>query len=77
MFRQDKNCLGGGLCIYVKENTASKPLNYLDKETEATYLEINIQSRKWLTVGLYKPHFQNNSLFLGHMSKNLSRYLEL
>ena len=45
MFRQDKNCFGGGLCIYVKENIASKQLNlHLDKETEAIYLEINIRS---------------------------------
>ena len=45
MFRKDKNCFGGGLCIYVKENIASKQLNlHLDKETEAIYLEINIRS---------------------------------
>ena len=77
MFRQDRNCFGGGLCIYVKENIASKQLNlHLDKETEAIYLETNIRSRKWLIVGLYKPLSQNNSLFLGNMSKNLSRYLD-
>ena len=51
MFRQDRNCFGGGLCIYVKENIASKQLNlHLDKETEAIYLEINIRLRKWLIV---------------------------
>ena len=56
MFRKDKNCSGGGLCIYVKENIASKQLNlHLDKETEAIYLEIDIRSRKWLIVSLYKP----------------------
>ena len=77
MCRQDRNCIGGGLCIYVKKNTASKQLNlHLDKETEAIYLEINIRSRKWLIVGLYKPPSQNNSLFLENMSKNLSRYLD-
>ena len=65
MFRQDRNCFEGGLCIYVKENIMSKQLNlHLEKETEAIYLEINIQLRKWLTVGLYKPPNQNNSLFL-------------
>ena len=48
MFRQDRNCFGGGLCIYVKENIASKQLNLnLDKETEAIYLEINIRFRKY------------------------------
>ena len=41
------------LCIYVKENIASKQLNlHLDKETELIYLEINIRLRKWLIVGL-------------------------
>ena len=69
MFRQDRNCFGGGLCIYVKENIASKQLNlHLDKETEAIYLEINILLRKWLIVGLYKSPSQNNSLFLEKMS---------
>ena len=76
MFRQDRNCFGG-LCICVKENIASKQLNlHLDKETEAIYLEINIRSRNWLIVGLYKPPSQNNSLFLENMSRNLSRYLD-
>ena len=56
MFKQDKNCFGGGLCIYVKKNIASKQLNlHLDKGTAAIYLEINIRLRKWLIVGLQKP----------------------
>ena len=77
MFRQDKNVFGGGLCIYVKKNIASKQLNlHLDKETEAIYLEINIRLIKWLIVGLCKPPSQNNSLFLENMSKYLSRYLD-
>ena len=39
MFRQDRNCFGGGFCIYIKENIAPKQLNsHLDKETEAIYL---------------------------------------
>ena len=68
MFRKDRNCFGGGLCIFVKENIASKQLNlHLDKETEAIYLEINILLRKWLIVGLYKSPSQNNSLFFEKM----------
>ena len=47
MFRQDRNCFGRGLRIYVKENIASKQLNlHLDKETEAIYFEINIRLRE-------------------------------
>ena len=68
MFRKDRNCFGGGLYIFVKENIASKQLNlHLDKETEAIYLEINILLRKWLIVGLYKSPSQNNSLFFEKM----------
>ena len=77
MFRRDKLFFGGGLCIYVKENITFKQLNlHLDKETEAMHLEINLQLRKWLIVGLYKSPIQNNSLFLENISKNLSRYLD-
>ena len=77
MFRQDRNCFGGGLCIYVKENIASSQLNsHSDKETEAIYLKINMWLRNWLIAGLYKPSSQNNSLFLENMLKNLSRYLD-
>ena len=77
MFRQDRNCFGGGLRIYLKENITSKQLNlHLEKETEAIYLEINILLRKWLIVGLYNPPSQNNSLFLENMSKNLSKYVD-
>ena len=65
MLRQDRNCFGGGICIYVKENIASKQLDfYLGKETEAVCLEINIWLRKWHTVGLNKLPRQNSSLFL-------------
>ena len=27
MFQRDRNCFGGGLCLYVKDSIASKPLN--------------------------------------------------
>ena len=77
MFRRDRNGSGGGLCIYVKETIAAKQLNlHLDIDNEAIFLEINIRSRKWLIVGLYKPPIQNNSLFLESMSKNISQYLD-
>ena len=77
MCRKDRKCFGRGLCIYVKENIASKQLSlHLDKETEAMYLEINKRLRKCLIVGLYKPPSQKNFLFLENISKNLLRYLD-
>ena len=77
MFRKDRNCFGGGLCIHVKENIAFKQLNsHLDKETEVIYLEINVRLRKWLIVGLYNSPSQFNFLFLENIYKNPSRYLD-
>ena len=48
---------------------------HLGKETEAIYLKINIQLRKWFIIGLYKPPSQNNILLLENISKNVSSYL--
>ena len=77
MFRHDRSCFGGGLCIYVKEIIGSKQLNlHLHKQTEAIYLEINMRLRKSLIAGLYKPPSQISSLFLEIMSRIFSRYLE-
>ena len=43
MFRQDRSCFGGGVCMYVKKHIASKQVNlHLDKETETIYFEINM-----------------------------------
>ena len=76
-FRPGRNSFGGGLCIYAKENIASKQLNlHFDQETEAICLEINIQLGQCLAVRLFKPSSQNNSLFLENVSKYFSRYLD-
>ena len=44
MFRRDRNCCGGGLCLYVKDSIASKQLNSHKEniDAEAIYLETNI-----------------------------------
>ena len=31
MFRRDRNCFGGGLCLYDKDSIASKQLNHIKK----------------------------------------------
>ena len=45
MFRHDRNCFGGGLCLYVKNSIAVKQLNSHkeNKKVGAIYLEINIR----------------------------------
>ena len=76
MFRYDRNCFGGGLCMYVKDNIPAKQLKSHKDDTESIFLEINIRLRKWLIVGAYKPPDQRKTPFLESLSKNLSTYLE-
>lgn len=75
VFRRDKNCFGGGLCLYFKVNITSKQLN-LHTETEAIYLEVNIRRGECLIVGLFKPPNQKNTSFLEQISKLHSIYLD-
>ena len=74
MFRRDRNCFGGGLCLHVKDSVMPKQLNSLKEniDAEALYLEISIRKRKWLIIGTYKLPSQNDSLFLENLSNNLS-----
>ena len=48
MFWCDTNCIVGGLCLYVKDSTASKQLNSYKEniDAEAIYLETNIRKIK-------------------------------
>ena len=77
MFQHDRNCFGGGLCLFVKDSIAPKQLNSHKENigVEAIHLEINIRKRKWLIIGIYKPPSQNNSLFLENFSNNLFFWL--
>ena len=78
MFRRDRNCFGGGLCLYVKDSIASKQLNSHKENihVEAIYLEIYIRKRKWLIIGTYKPPSQRDSIFLENLLNNLYTYLK-
>ena len=78
MFRWDRNCLGGSLCLYVKDSIASKQLNSHKENiyVEAIYSEINTRKTKWLIIGTYKRPSQNDSLFLENLLNNLSTYLK-
>ena len=77
MFRRDRNCFGKELCLYVKDNIASKQLNSHKEniDVQAVYLEINIRKSKWLIIGTYKSAGRKDSLFLENLLNNLSTYL--
>ena len=64
IFRKDRNRYGGGIMFYVNENLPCKSLTTkIDNLTETIFLEVNVQSSKWLFVGCYKPPSQNEEFF--------------
>ena len=51
IFRKDRNRYGGGIMFYVNENLPCKSLTTeIDNLTETIFLEVNVQSSKWLFV---------------------------
>ena len=56
-FRLDRNCNGGGVIIYVRENIPSKILEVhkLPQDVEGMFVELNFRKIKWLLFGTYHP----------------------
>ena len=61
--------------FYVNENLPCKSLTIeIDNLTETIFLEVNVQSSKWLFVGCYKPPSQNEELFISNLSKTINAF---
>ena len=75
IFRKDRNRYGAGIMFYVNENLPCKSLTIeIDNLTETIFLEVNVQSSKWLFVGCYKPPSQNEELFISNLSKTINAF---
>ena len=75
IFRKDRNRYGGGIMFYVNENLPCKSLTTkIDNLTETIFLEVNVQSSKWLFVGCYKPPSQNEEFFISNLSKTINAF---
>ena len=52
----DRNSNGGGLLLYVREDTPSKfPKVKSDCNIKSIYVEVNLRKRKWFNNGPYNP----------------------
>ena len=59
--------------FYVNENLPCKSLTTkIDNLTETIFLEVNVQSSKWLFVGCYKPPSQNEEFFTINLCKTMN-----
>ena len=73
-YRLDRNCNGGGLIIFVREDIPSKLIEN-SNSIEGIFLEINVRERKWLLCGSYNPHKNLISQHLSVISKSLDTLL--
>ena len=73
-YRFDRNCRGGGIILYVREDIPSKLLSVENRPIEGFYLEINLRKKKWLLCGTYNPHRNNIGNHLDSLSKFLALY---
>ena len=73
IFRRNRNRYGGEVMFYVNENLPRKSLTTeIDNLPETIFLEVNVQSSKWLFVGCYKPPSQNEEFFISNLSKTIN-----
>ena len=73
-YRFDRNCQGGGIMLYVREDIPSKLLSIENRTSEGFYIEINLRKKKWLLCDTYNPHRNNIGNHLDSLSKNLALY---
>ena len=61
--------------FYVNENLPCKSLTTeIENLSETIFLEVNLQSCKWLFVGCYKLPSQNEEFFIGNLSKTINAF---
>ena len=64
-FRLDRNCYGGGVCLYANQDIAARCVKYNSlSNTESICLELNLRKRKWLIIGIYKPPSYSEDAFM-------------
>jgi len=74
-YRLDRNCNGGGLILYVRNDITTRKLPLISPGIECLLTEITISKRKWLLIGFYNPQKSTIALNIGILERNLSHYL--
>ena len=60
----DRDSLGGGILLYVREDIPTNLIEVATKPIEAFYIEINLRNDKWLISCSYNPH---NNMIANHL----------
>ena len=75
-YRADRNCFGGGIFIYIRENIPCRLLvnHSLPNNIEAIFVELNFKKRKWLVIGTYRPPSLSQTHYFSNMQKAIDLY---
>ena len=75
-YRLDMNRNGGGVIIYIREDTPSKILekHKLPQDVEGMFVELNFRKIKWLLFGTYHTPSQNDQYYFEALDKALDCY---
>ena len=76
-YRRDRNCNGGGVLIYIREDIPSKELNihFFPDDIEGIFVELNFRKSKWLLFGSYHPPSQSDEYYFNKVSTSLDMYI--
>ena len=70
-FRLDRNRNGGGILLFVRNDTPAKVVSTDDRAIESFYAELNFQKKKWLLNCSYNPKHSSIESHLDSHSKSV------
>ena len=75
-YRKDRNCNGGGILIYIREDLPSKLVNkhMFPDDIEGLFIEVNLRKSKWLILGSYHPPSQRDEFYFDSIGRALDVY---
>ena len=75
-YRVDRDCRGGGILLYIRQDIPSKLLINLkiSENLEGVFVELNFRRKKWLVCCSYNPQKSTVSKHLDVIGKNLDLY---
>ena len=73
-YRLDRDSLGGGILLYVREDIPTNLTEVETKPIEGFYVEINLRNDKWLINCSYNPHKNMIGNHLRALSEKLDIY---
>ena len=74
-YRWDRDCNGGGVIVYIREDIPSKKLDSFKlDDIEGQFFELNLRKSKWLMFAAYKPPSCSKSKYLDIIGNALDFY---